>query len=146
VLLSSVKRIMHKRLAFITTILGLCVTVAPMKAHHAFAQEFDEKKPITLKGTVTKWEIINPHSWIHLDVKNPDGSVTNWMIEGGSPNNLFRLGFTKDSLPVGTEIVVEGYQAKDGANRAVGKNLTFSDGKRLFMGGSAPGANGEIPK
>ncbi len=97
-----------------------------------------------LKGTVTKWELINPHSWIHLDVKNPDGSVNNWMIEGGSPNNLFRLGFTKDSLPQGTEIVVEGYQAKDGANRAVGKNLTFADGKRLFLGGSAPGAQREV--
>jgi hypothetical protein len=141
---------MREKLALTTTILGLFAAVAPgvlpVWAHHAFAQEFDEKKPITLKGTVTKWEIINPHSWIHLDVKNPDGSVTSWMIEGGSPNNLFRLGFTKDSLPPGTEIVVEGYQAKDGANRAVGKNLTLSDGKRLFLGGSAPGANGDIPK
>jgi hypothetical protein len=96
-----------------------------------------------LKGTVVKWELVNPHSWIHLDVKNPDGSVTRWMVEGGSPNSLFRLGFTRDSLPKGSEIVVDGYQAKDGANRAVGKDLTFAkDGKRLFMGGSAPGADG----
>jgi hypothetical protein len=121
----------------------LVLTVAPVWAHHAFAQEFDEKKPITLHGTVTKWELINPHSWIHLDVKGADGKVTEWMVEGGSPNNLFRLGFTKDSLPPGTEIVVDGYQAKDGANRAVGKDLTFPDGKRLFMGGSAPGSHGE---
>jgi hypothetical protein len=121
----------------------LVLTAAPIWAHHAFAQEFDEKKPITLRGTVTKWELINPHSWIHMDVKGADGKVTEWMVEGGSPNNLFRLGFTKDSLPPGTEIVVDGYQAKDGANRAVGKDVTFPDGKRLFMGGSAPGSHGE---
>jgi len=124
----------------------LVLTAAPVWAHHAFAQEFDEKKPITLRGTVTKWELINPHSWIHMDVKGADGKVTEWMVEGGSPNNLFRLGFTKDSLPPGTEIVVEGYQAKDGANRAVGKDLTFPDGKRLFMGGSAPGSHGEAER
>jgi hypothetical protein len=111
-------------------------------AHHAFAAEFDEKKTLILRGTVTKWDLINPHSWIHLDVKDADGKVTAWMIEGGSPNSLFRLGFTKDSLKPGTEIVVDGYQAKDGANRAVGKDLTFPDGKRLFLGGSAPGAEG----
>lgn len=121
----------------------LVLTVSPIWAHHAFAQEFDEKKPITLRGTVTKWELINPHSWIHMDVKSADGKVTEWMVEGGSPNNLFRMGFTKDSLPAGTDIVVEGYQAKDGANRAVGKDVTFPDGKRLFMGGSAPGSHGE---
>jgi hypothetical protein len=125
----------------------LLLTAAPIWAHHAFFAEFDETKPITLKGTVTKWELVNPHSWIHLDVKGPDGKVVSWMIEGGSPNALLRLGFTKDSLPPGTEIVVEGYQAKGGAIRAVGKNLTFNDGRRLFMGGSAPGATpGETPE
>jgi hypothetical protein len=118
----------------------LIAAAAPALAHHAFYAEFDETKPITLRGTVTKWEMVNPHSWIHLDVKGPDGKVVNWMIEGGSPNALLRLGFTKDSLPPGTEIVVEGYQAKGGAIRAVGKDLTFTDGRRLFMGGSAPGA------
>lgn len=121
---------------------GLFLARVPAFAHHAFAAEFDEAKPVTLKGTVTKWELINPHSWIHIDVKNANGTVTSWMIEGGSPNALFRNGFTKDSLPAGTEIVVEGYQAKDGANRAVGKDLTYTDGRRLFLGGSAPGANG----
>ena len=115
---------------------------APVFAHHSFAAEFDAKKPVTLKGVVTKMEWINPHSWIHLDVTGPDGKVTSWMVEGGSPNSLLRNGFTKNSLPPGTEIVVEGYQAKDGANRAVGKDLTYTDGKRLFLGGSAPGANG----
>jgi Family of unknown function (DUF6152) len=120
--------------------LGLLLSAIPVWGHHAFAAEFDEKRPLKLQGTVTKWELINPHSWIHLDVKGSDGKVTNWMVEGGSPNALFRLGFTKDSLPPGTEIIVEGYQAKDGANRAVGKDLTFTDGRRLFLGGSAPGA------
>src|ERR1700739_3549980 len=106
-------------------------------AHHGFAAEFDQNRPLKLKGTVTKWEVVNPHSWIHIDVKGEDGTVTPWRIEGGSPNNLYRLGFTKESLPPGTEIVVEGYQAKDKSNRAVGKNITFTDGRRLFLGLSA---------
>jgi len=122
---------------------GLLLAASPVWAHHAFAQEFDEKKPLKLQGTVTKWELINPHSWIHINVKNADGTTTEWMVEGGSPNNLFRLGFNRDSLPAGTVIVIDGYQAKDGSNRAVGKNLTFQDGKRLFLAGSAPGANGD---
>ena len=113
----------------------------PMLAHHAFAAEFDVDKPLKLRGTVTKWELVNPHSWIRLDVKGADGKIVNWMVEGGSPNSLFRLGFTKDSLAPGTEIIVEGYQAKDGSSRAVGAKLTFSDGRQLFLGGSAPGAN-----
>jgi hypothetical protein len=106
----------------------------PAWAHHSFASEFDVTKPVKLEGTVTKMEWINPHSWIHIDVKNPDGTVTSWMIEGGSPNSLLRRGFTKHSLEAGTQIVVEGYQAKDGANRANGRDLTFPDGKKLFIG------------
>jgi hypothetical protein len=130
---------------FVVIIAGISLLFAamPLSAHHAFAAEYDASKPLKLKGKVTKWELVNPHSWIHLDVTGPDGKVTDWMVEGGSPNSLLRNGFNKNSLPAGTEIVVEGYQAKDGANRAVGANLTYAaDGKRLFLGGSAPGANG----
>jgi hypothetical protein len=116
---------------------SLLLGAVPVWAHHAFAAEFDQTRPLKLKGTVTKWEVVNPHSWIHIDVKGEDGTVANWMIEGGSPNNLYRLGFTKESLPPGTEIVVEGYQAKDKSTRAVGKNITFTDGRRLFLGLSA---------
>ena len=121
----------------------LILAAASVSAHHAFAAEFDAEKPIRLKGTVTKMEWINPHSWIHLDVKGPDGKVTPWMIEGGAPNALLRRGFSKDSLPIGTEIVVEGYQAKNGSKKANGRDITFPDGKKLFVGSSGTGAPGE---
>jgi hypothetical protein len=133
---------MRIRLAMILAGASLLASALPIWAHHAFYAEFDDQKPIKLQGLVTKWEVVNPHSWIHLSVKGPDGKMVEWMIEGGSPNALFRLGFTKDSLPPGTEIVVQGFQAKDGANRGVGSTLTFPDGRKLFLGGSAPGAEG----
>jgi len=126
--------------------LGALLAGAPAWAHHSFAAEFDDKQPIKLQGKVTKVEFINPHSWIYVDAKGANGAVTNWAIEGGSPNALYRHGFTRDSLPLGTEIIVTGFRAKDGSNRGVGKDLTFTDGKRLFMGGSAPGAEGESEK
>jgi hypothetical protein len=115
------------------------LTVAPAFAHHAFSAEFDSKKPLKMTGTVAKVEFINPHSWIHIDVKDEAGNVTRWMIEGGSPNTLFRRGINKDSLPKGTIVIVDGYQAKDGSNRANGRDVTLQDGKKLFLGGS--GAN-----
>jgi len=129
---------MRKRLAVSLGIAGVLMAAAPMWAHHAFAAEFDAQKPVKLKGTVAKVEFINPHSWIHMDVKDTEGKVTRWMVEGGSPNALFRRGVTKDALPQGTEISVDGYQAKDGSNRANGRDITFADGRKLFVGGSNP--------
>jgi hypothetical protein len=133
---------MRKSISLLILGAGLAATGAPVWAHHAFAAEFDDKRPISLRGTVTRWEVSNPHSWIHLSVKDKDGNVAEWMIEGGSPNALFRLGFTKEALPPGTEIVVHGFQAKAGGYKAVGTDLTFTDGRKLFLGGSAPGASG----
>ncbi len=113
---------------------------APVWAHHAFAAEFDAKKPVKLRGTVTKMEWINPHAWIHVDVKKADGTVDEWMVEAGTPNTLLRRGFTRDSLKPGTEIIVDGYQSKDGSLRANGRDVTLPDGKTLFLGSSAPDA------
>src|SRR5258706_11012369 len=119
---------------------GLMLTSGSLLAHHAFSAEFDASKPIKLQGTVTLVEWINPHAWIHLDVKRPDGTVEKWMIEGGTPNTLFRRGFTKNSLPYGTVIIVDGYQAKDGTLKGNGRDLTLPDGRKLFMGSTGTGA------
>ena len=126
----------------------LMAAAAPVWAHHAFAAEFDSDKPIKLRGTVTKMEWINPHAWLHINVKGEDGQVTSWMIEAAAPNSLLRRGWTKASLPTGTELVVEGFQAKDGSNRANGSVITFTDGKKLFVGSNAgdPGAAPGAPK
>jgi hypothetical protein len=129
---------MRKKFAIALAVTGLLAAAAPAWAHHAFAAEFDAQKPVKLKGTVTLVEFINPHSWIHIDVKDADGKVTNWMVEGGSPNALIRRGVTKSALPKGVEILVDGYQAKDGSNRANGRDITFADGKKLFVGSSSP--------
>jgi uncharacterized protein DUF6152 len=129
---------MKKTISLLLAAFGVLFSAVPLFAHHAFAAEFDVNKPVKLRGNVVKVEMVNPHSWIHVAVKNPDGTTTEWMIEGGSPNALIRHGFTKSSLPVGTEIIFEGYQAKDGSPRANGRDFTFPDGKKIFLGSSGP--------
>ena len=132
----------------VITLAAVVLMFAPRtSAHHAFAAEFDSNKPIKLRGTVVKMEWINPHSWIHIDVKDPaTGKVERWMVEGGAPNALLRRGWNKNSLTEGTEILVEGFQAKDGALRANGRDITFPDGKKLFVGSSGIGAPDERPE
>ena len=124
----------------------LVLAAVPVSAHHAFAAEFDAKKPVEFSGTVTKMEWTNPHVWIHMTVKKPDGATEEWAFEAGTPNVLFRRGFTKASLLPGTQIKVDGYQAKDGTKRANGRDLTFADGKKLFLGSSGTGAPYELAR
>jgi len=133
---------MRSKLSLIGLAAGLLLAAAaaPAFAHHAFAAEFDANKPVKLRGTVTKMEWINPHTWIYMDVKKPDGTADEWMIEAGTPNTLLRRGFTRESLKAGTEVLVDGYQSKDGSLRANGRNLTLPDGKILFLGSQGTGA------
>jgi uncharacterized protein DUF6152 len=131
---------MRKMLCALIGVGGFMLWAGPALAHHAFSAEFDADKPVKLQGTVTKVEWINPHSWIHVAVKRPDGKVEDWMVEGGAPQALIRRGFNRQSLPIGTEIVVQGYQSKDGTTKANGRDLTLPDGKTLFMGSSGTGA------
>lgn len=134
---------MRFRLVLVVAGMALVGAAWPARAHHAFASEFDAKKPVKFTATVTKMEWINPHAWMHVEVKKPDGTTENWMIEAGSPNSLFRRGITKDTVRVGMQVVVDGYQARDGSRRANGRDVTLPEGKKLFLGSQNTGAPGD---
>jgi hypothetical protein len=136
---------MFARFLLIVVCIGLAIS-APILAHHAFSSEFDANKPIKIKGTVSRIEWINPHTWIHVDVKEPDGKITKWMVEGGSPNALIRRGVTSQLLKVGMEVQVDGYQAKDGSTRANGRDITLADGRKLSVSSPGTGAPDEAPE
>jgi hypothetical protein len=123
----------------------LLLALAPLEGHHSFAAEFDVNQPVELRGTVTALDWINPHCWIHLEVKDAGGEITRWVIEAGSPNALLRLGVQKSALPAGTEVVVAGFRAKDGSHRVSGRWILLAGGRKLFLGGSAPGSSGGKP-
>ena len=131
---------MNTKLTILGVACGLGLAIAPMAAHHAFTAEFDGNAPITLRGTVTKVEWVNPHSWLYLDVKETDGAVVNWALELGPPNALFRRGWTKDSIPTGVEIMITGFRARSGKTIGNGRTVTFPDGRELFAGSSGTGA------
>jgi hypothetical protein len=139
---------MRVKLAIGIAGIGLCLVGATVSvaAHHAFAAEFDAKRPVEFTGVVTKMEWVNPHVWIHLDVTKPDGTTESWAFEAGTPSVLFRRGFTKQSLLPGTQVRVDGYQSKDGTRRANGRDLTFTDGRKLFLGSSVTGAPYELAR
>ena len=129
---------MHTRLMKVMASAGLLMAVVlPVSAHHSFSAEFDQNKQVTLEGKVVMMEWVNPHSWLHIDVTQPDGSVVRWKIEGGSPSVLLRKGWNRDSLPTGTKVKVVGFQAKDGSFRASSRDLQFPDGRRMDLGGSS---------
>jgi len=138
---------MRTPLSFAAVALGalLAPASAPLVAHHAFNSEFDANRPVKFRGTVTKMDWVNPHAWIHIAVKKPDGTTEEWMIEAGTPNTLFRRGLTKHSLQPGMEVLVDGYQSKDGSLRANGRDLTLPSGETLFLGSSGTGAPYEPP-
>ncbi len=128
---------MRTTLACLVAGAAVLLVTTPVWTHHAFSAEFDVEKPLSLKGRLVRWDMINPHSWFHLDIEDDDGTVVTWLIEGGSPNELIRNGVTKNTLAIGTELTVEGYHAKDGTPKGVGRNFLLADGERLFLGGSA---------
>ena len=131
---------MRSKLVCLIAGVGVLLTVTPVSTHHAFSAEFDVDKPLTLTGKLVRWEMINPHSWFHIDIEDDQGTVVTWMIEGGSPNELIRNGVTKNTLEIGIQLTIEGYYAKDGTPKGVGRNFLLADGERLFLGGSAPPA------
>lgn len=131
---------MRKLPLFLFAGVSMLAGASPVVAHHAFSAEFDQKRPVNLEGAVVKFELVNPHAWVHIEVKTKDGKTEVWAIEGGTPNTLQRRGITRDSLKPGTLVKVAGFQAKDGTLKANGRNLTFADGRVLFMGSSGTGA------
>jgi hypothetical protein len=131
---------MRTGLSVVVVGVGLVLATVPVVAHHAFSSEFDVNRPLKLTGTVTKMEWVNPHAWVHFDVKKPDGTVEAWKVEGGTPNTLLRRGLRKTDLPVGAVITVDGFRAKDGGTRMSGRNIVFADGRELFLGSSGVGA------
>ena len=134
---------MFTRITCTAVVAGIVILAAsiPLKGHHAFGAEFDPDAPIRLQGKVVKLEWVNPHAWIHIEIKKPDGTSEVWMVEGGTPNTLLRRGLTRDSLTYGTELIVDGYQTKDHSlKRANGRDVTFTDGRKMFMGSSGTGA------
>jgi hypothetical protein len=131
---------MRTLLTLTASLLVAAPLLATLDAHHAFAAEFDANRPVRLQGTVTRVEWINPHAWIHIEVKGDDGKAVVWMIETAAPNSMLRRGFSRESLPVGTEILIEGFRARDGANRANGSSITYKDGRKLFIGSQGTGA------
>ena len=141
---------MRHVIGVVIAVVGICAwmvgTAVPVTAHHAFAAEFDADSPVEFSGTVTKVEWVNPHVWIHVDVTRDNGTMEGWAFEAGTPNVLFRRGFTRDSLLPGTDVRVDGYQAKDGTNRANGRDITFVDGSKLFLGSSGTGAPWELAR
>ena len=137
---------MRSKIALLCASASLFLSVVSAWAYHSVSAEFDLKKPIHLRGTVTEVEWVNPHAWIHIDVKAADGQVNNWMIEAGTPNVLFRRGLNKNSVAVGSEIVVEGFQAKDSSFKGSGRDITLPDGRKLFIGSDGAGAPDEGKK
>jgi len=131
---------MRMKLLSIATGALLVATAGPALGHHSFAAEFDANRPVKLEGTVTKMDWINPHAWLHMDVKGPDGRIVSWAVEGGAPNSLLRRGWNKNSVPTGTTVTVQGFRARDGSNRANGREVTLPDGKKLFIGSPGTGA------
>ena len=131
---------MRTNLSIVIVGVGLLLTAAPALAHHSFAAEFDEKQPITLTGTLTKMEWVNPHGWIYVDAKGPDGTVKNWAVEAVAPNTLLRRGLRKEDFPIGTEVIVKGFRAKNGQPVANGRTVTFTNGRNFFLGSEGTGA------